>query len=98
MILTIAIIDDGLIHKMIKFTWLLEDKELAWKISLSLSLSLYIYIYIDIWIFFLGKKSKKKISTTEDEPLIMSLACNCCINYFRHMEKDTNKHVWMQVR
>jgi hypothetical protein len=43
---------------------------------------------------FLGEKKKQiKISTTEDEPLIMSLACNCCcINYFGHMERDTNKN------
>lgn len=38
MILTMAIIDDGLIHKMHKFTWLLADNESARKI--------YIYIYI----------------------------------------------------
>ncbi len=83
MILTMAIIDNGLIHKMNKFTWLLEDKESAWKI--------YLYIYLNI---FLGEKKKQiKISTTEDEPLIMSLACNCCcINYFGHMERDTNKN------
>jgi hypothetical protein len=54
MILTMAIIDDGLIHKMNKFTWLLEDKESARKI----------YIYIYIWIFFLGEKKTNKISTT----------------------------------
>lgn len=49
MILTMAIIDDGLIHKMNKFTWLLEDKESARKI--------YLYIYLNI---FLGEKRKKK--------------------------------------
>jgi hypothetical protein len=55
MILTIAIIDDGLIHKMNKFTWLLEDKELAWKISLSLSI--YIFEYSS-W----EKKAKKNLN------------------------------------
>jgi len=55
----------------------------------SKNLSIYIFEY-----FSWGKKKKEiKISTTEDEPLIMSLACNCCcINYFGHMEKDTNKN------
>jgi hypothetical protein len=53
MILTMAIIDDGLIHKMNKFTWLLEDKELARKIYIYI----YIYIYLNI---LLGKKKQKK--------------------------------------
>jgi hypothetical protein len=60
----------------------------CWSTRNRLEKSIYIYI----WIFFLGEKKTNKISTTEDEPLIMSLACNCCINYFGHMEKDTNKN------